>query len=323
MLTDATELDCPYPSGLPVRLDAYDFEHGDSEELEADFTRSADEASETFGNPDGLIAHTFLAKADDPAEGDVHYQGRKARTADDSGLLPEPFSQEFVSLWFYDTGKEEWQGLGRTETDDDGFYNFDDTDFVAPNGEPVYSILEGDGSCAVHTNYLLPAGTKIIVTDIDGTLTTGDAESFKEIGDASYVPKMKVGADVLMQTWAEKGYTIVYVTARPHLLRAMTEAWLKEQGFPKGLLITSFDLNDPATDKARWLDRLMGDFGWVIQAAYGNADTDIEAYADAEIPKEITFIIGEFAGDDDTVAIEDDDYTSHIADYVTAQPDND
>ena len=41
------------------------------------------------------------------------------------------------------------------------------------------------------------------------------------------------------------------------------------------------------------------------------------------IPKEITFIIGEFAGDDDTVAIEDDDYTSHIADYVTAQPDND
>jgi phosphatidate phosphatase PAH1 len=61
-------------------------------------------------------------------------------------------------------------------------------------------------------------------------------------------------------------------------------------------------------------------FGWVPVAAYGNATTDITAYENAGIPKDVTFIIGEYAGTSGTVAIPNDDYTDHIATFVEAQP---
>ena len=57
-------------------------------------------------------------------------------------------------------------------------------------------------------------------------------------------------------------------------------------------------------------------------AAYGNADTDITAYANVEIPQGRTFIIGPNAGNGGTVAIPNGDYTDHTAAFVDAQPDN-
>ena len=67
---------------------------------------------------------------------------------------------------------------------------------------------------------------------------------------------------------------------------------------------------------------MVTDFGWVPFAAYGNADTDITAYANVSIPLDHTFIIGTEGGNGGTVAIPNLDYTQHIATFIAAQPDN-
>lgn len=74
--------------------------------------------------------------------------------------------------------------------------------------------------------------------------------------------------------------------------------------------------------KGAWVKRLTNDLGWDIVAAYGNAESDIQAYEDAGIPKGITFIVGEFAGASGTVAIANNDFSSHITDFVNQQPAN-
>jgi phosphatidate phosphatase PAH1 len=138
---------------------------------------------------------------------------------------------------------------------------------------------------------------------------------------------MMTDANVMLQTWASKKYAVVYLTARAHIFRAESREWLEALTFPTGPMITSNAVlaTDPDTEayKANWLQRMVSDFGWSIVAAYGNEDTDIEAYASVNIPNDHIFIIGPVGGDMGSVAIANDDFTSHVANFVDAQPDAD
>jgi phosphatidate phosphatase PAH1 len=192
-----------------------------------------------------------------------------------------------------------------------------------PNGRLLYAVLEADRTCAAHVNALYPPGTKVVLSDIDATLTTEDLELFNQVTDETYVPRMKAAADRLLQAWSMKGYPVIYLTARPHVLRVETRRWLEDFGFPVGPVITSATfVSDPAPYKTAWTRRIVDDFQWDVVAAYGNAETDIAAYANAQIPLDRTFIIGPLAGMSGTVAIQNDDYTQHIATFVDAQPPN-
>lgn len=317
-LTDATSLQCPTPGDLPFRLGSRGFQRSTNADRAMTDVRFKDEASDVIGNPGGPIANVYLDDAASPSGAAIELAGKKARTKPSQGLFSNAFPGENVSLWFYDGA---WSELARGKTDDDGLYSF--TIEVTPqNGAPVYAMLEADGSCASHEAFLLPPGSNIIVTDIDGTLTASDNELIEQLVDETDVPAMKIAADTLIQTWAEKGYPIVYLTARPHELDHDTRTWLDMLGFPPGPVITE-NGNQPADEyKTRWLERLIDDFGWVPVAAYGNADTDIAAYANAGIALDRTFIIGPEAGNGGTVAIPNDDYTQHITDFVEMQPDN-
>jgi len=188
----------------------------------------------------------------------------------------------------------------------------------------AYSVLEGDGSCAVHGIFLWPTGTQAVISDIDGTLTLNDQELMKQINDQSYDQLENTSSAELMQTWHDKGYMNIYLTARPHTFREPTRKWLEEHGFPFGPVITANELvfdESARTYKREWVKRITEEFGWNIVAAYGNATSDIDAYNDAGIPLNITFIIGENAGVGGTVAIPDNDFSQHIRDYVKNQPD--
>jgi phosphatidate phosphatase PAH1 len=217
-----------------------------------------------------------------------------------------------------------WSELARAQTSETGSYSFPG---IAPSlnrNQPHYAILEGDGSCSPHYSFLMPAGTQVIVTDIDGTLTLADEELFNQIGDGNYVPLENMSAAQMMNTWADKGYVIVYLTARPHAFRTETRVWLRDLGYPVGPVITANTLvfDESARQyKRAWVNRVKNDFGWKVVAAYGNATSDIDAYEDAGIGKDITFIVGPNAGVADTQAIENNDYTAHIADFVNSQPD--
>lgn len=319
-LTDATSLTCPAPGPLPFRIDT-GFERSANATLAAKNPRSKDEASDTLGNPGGPVASTYLADGASPSAGPIAYRGAKARTTPTGGLFTQPLPGERVSLWSYDAAGGAWQEIGSAQTDDDGAYELADSGFVAANGQPVYSMLEADGSCAEHYDYLLPPGSKVIVTDIDGTLTTDDGELLKQVADDTYTPMMMTAGDRLMKTWAMKGYPIIYLTARSHVLRNETRVWLRDLGFPGGPLITSAT-TDAAVYKTAWLRRMLATFGWTAVAAYGNADTDIVAYENAGIPKNLTFIVGPLAGSSGTVPIQNMDFTQHITTFVAAQPDN-
>jgi hypothetical protein len=321
-LSDAKVLSCPRPGNLPFRTEAHSFARSQSADFADKNTRVKDEGGDVLGNPGGASASIYLADDASPMSGPIAYRGAKARTTPTGGAFTNPFVDEPVSLWHYDAASDTWEAHGRATTDEFGQFTIDAEGFVAANGEPIYSILEGDGTCTEQYDFLLPPGSKVVVTDIDGTLTTDDAEFIMQVANESYIPKMMTGGDALMQAWAAKGYPIIYLTARAHQFRAESRAWLYDLEFPIGPVITTNQMNQADGYKTAWLERMFDDFGWVPVAAYGNADTDILAYENAGIPKDKTFIVGPLAGDSGTVAIPNMDFTQHTQTYVSAQPDN-
>jgi hypothetical protein len=280
--------------------------------------RNKDESSDLLGNPGGLVANNFLADTDAPSA-TTSYHGIKARTTATGGLFATPLPGENVSLWSYDGTA--WAEEGHAKTDANGEYDLPTT-FTAANNHPLYSMLEADGSCAEHFNLLLPPGSKVVVTDIDGTLTTDDNQELMEIPDATYVPLMMGAANTMLQAWDAKKYPVIYLTARPQVLREESRGWLRDQSFPTGPLITAVDVEEASAYKTLWLKRMVTTFGWVPVAAYGNADTDVTAYANVGIAKDITFIVGPLGGDGGTVAIPNMDFSAHITSFIDAQPVN-
>lgn len=325
-LSDAKSLRCPFPGALPFALESTGFQDEGSASIAADSTRSKDEAADTFGLPNAGSVTTYANASAKPTPGVKPYRGRKARTAPNSGLFATALAGENVSLWAYDEAGAAWSTLGRGQTDGEGYYEIaPSSGFKAAVGQPVYSLLEADGSCAEHYEVSLPSGTKFVLTDIDGTMTLSDEELFKQIKEGSYDPLENASASALMNKWHDKGYEIVYLTARPHNFRAETRAWLVAHGFPVGGVISANTLvfDQSARDyKSAWAKRLLEDYGWKVVAAYGNAESDIQAYEDAAIPKNITFIVGPFAGASGTQTIADNDYGDHIAEFVEPYPAN-
>jgi hypothetical protein len=325
-ISDATSLACPFPGQLPFVLESTGFQTEDAAGTAEGSPRSKDEAADTFGVAMGASVTTYAAAGTAPTPGSKALRGRKARTGVNSGLTAIGLGGENVSLWYYDDGKQAWETLGRSTTDGEGYYEIaPPTGFAAALGAPVYAVLEADKSCAAHYEVALPSETKFVLTDIDGTMTLSDEELFKQIDNGTYDPLENASASAMMNTWHDKGYEIVYLTARPHNFRAETRAWLDAHGFPTGGVISANTLvfDQSARDyKSAWVKRLLGDYGWNVVAAYGNAESDIQAYEDAGIPKDITFIVGPFAGASGTQGIADNDYGNHLSDFVEPYPAN-
>ncbi len=319
-LTHDTSLQCPMPDGLPFRTTTTGFQVAQNESLASSEPRAKDQASDTVGNPGGLVANIYLADGAAAVAGPVTYHGVKARTAVTAGYFADPLPGEKVSLWSYDGSA--WNSIASATLDADGAYDLSATGFIAANKQPVYSMLEADGSCAEHYTTLLPPGSKVVITDIDGTLTIDDNQLIDQIPDATYVPIAMGSAVELMKAWDAKNYSIIYLTARPHVLRVESRGWLRDAGFPNGALLTAIQTEEASAYKTAWLRRMVTQFGWVPVAAYGNADTDITAYNNVGIPKDRTFIVGPLAGSNGTQPIQGMDFGAHIAGYVAAQPAN-
>lgn len=318
-LSDATQLSCPTPGALPFRMMSSGFQRPSSKAVAADYHRIKDEASETIGNAGGANASIYALVGEPAAPAPIGYRGVKARTSATGGLLAMPLAGEYVSLWYHDPNPTiGWTSIGRAMTDADGRYDLSATNYVGANGSPLYALLEADGSCTEHHTFLYGPGADVIITDIDGTLTINDEELLKSLADASYVPQIKTGADRLLKAWAQKGYPIIYLTARPHLARTETRQWLDALGFPPGPVITSYSGSAAEPYKTAWMKRMIETLQWNPVAVYGNADTDIAAYNAAGVLKDRTYIIGPLAGTERTVAIANDDYTLHIETVVAS-----
>lgn len=185
--------------------------------------------------------------------------------------------------------------LGRTGTDDDGRAGYQ-APALPPGHHRYWMRVAGDGSAAEGGVWVLPGATPAVVFDVDGTLTIDDGELLDDLlgrGAEAFA-----GAAAVARAWADKGYLVVYVTGRPYPLRELTRRWLVAGGFPFGPLFTPDRLRDgrPSRDGVGAFKRetliMLQAAGLRVVRAYGNAATDVCAYAEAGILPAATFIVG-------------------------------
>ena len=142
-------------------------------------------------------------------------------------------------------------------------------------------------------------------------ILTGRGDTFCAGMDLGEIGKMRAG--VADNAWMER------VKKEPHVIFG---AWLKTyrpgkpvilaaEGFAPGHLhVTDTESEALPTEsgvqafKGGYLNSLRA-MGFEIHAAFGNATTDIGAYAIAGVPEARTWIIGENAGVDSTVPVAD------------------
>lgn len=174
-----------------------------------------------------------------------------------------------------------------------------------------------------------------IVTDIDETLTTSDSEFVTQLLTGAHEPAERPGGAALISAYAERGYFVLYLTSRPEGApvglsgESTTEAtlrWLTEHGYPVDPTRTRLTLapglvfGDSSAEYKGGALVEMQEGGFEFAYAYGNATSDIDAYEQAGISKDVTFIIGTEAGTDGTVAIPGEGWVDHLAAYVEALP---
>ncbi len=198
-----------------------------------------------------------------------------------------------------------WQVVGTFVTDDDGVITFPVAGLGAGQHE-VRAVVLGDGTEAVTSLWLLPRGTHVVITDVDGTMTTADTELFQELLDGDYVPTAYPDAQALTHAHVARGHVVIYLTGRPYWLLAITRGWLTNRGFAPGPVhVTDSNTDILPTEgsvgafKTSWLEGLVAQ-GYEIDLAYGNATTDIYAYNNLGLE---SWIIGPHAGEAGTHAV--------------------
>ena len=128
-----------------------------------------------------------------------------------------------------------------------------------------------------------PCRAQAVVFDIDGTLTP----------DVQSIFKVRPDAAEAVNLYADKGYAIIYLSARIKLLQRSIPNWLEKNGFPEGNLQVPETSGD-GKDHAQFKEKVLREFiaqGWTIAFAYGDSSTDFEAYAAVGIPKEYIFAL--------------------------------
>lgn len=224
------------------------------------------------------------------------------------GKTSKDVEDETVELW-QQVAPCKWKALGRQITDDDGRARFTVAaktfEGFGPHTVRVY--LLGDRTYAEGKVWIVATGLPVVLFDIDGTLTKDDGELFEELLGGT--AEMHPGADAVARRWADLGYLPIYITGRPYTLRASTFAWLGTHRFPLGPVFTVDSLLDFLPGEGHVGEFKLGALralmstGIRFHRAYGNASTDVCAYARAGIAPEQTFIVGaERAGCDSFLA---------------------
>ncbi|GEM_PF-2962570 len=220
---------------------------------------------------------------------------------------------EKVGLWLRKVDSASWVFVADGVTDDDGRVEFAWPSSVLQGTGFWFArtVAYGDLSTADSFVRIVSSSVPCVVSDIDGTLTTSDWEMVKQILgdflDLNYLPRMYGNANKVLHSLAKSGFEIVYLTARPYWLSRSSRRWLQTKGFPVGMVYTYPGALPPigsATSDAK-RDRLLElkAQGAEFLYAFGNAETDISAYAQAGIPATSTYIIGPNAGQGGTIAL--------------------
>ncbi|STX81357.1 Uncharacterized protein involved in plasmid maintenance [Legionella busanensis] len=237
-------------------------------------------------------------------------------------VLHKDLEDEFIHAYLYADYTKQWRYLGKFITNSNGEVAISLQEKLVPGDYLVRMFVEGDGSSADGFISIVNPKHEAIVFDIDGTLTLSDFEIVKDFLTLSIAKPYYYAAEVL-EAYKQKGYEIIFLTARPYWMAAVSREWLENILFyPPWPLKTRSSLlfrEGTAQYKANYLKDLIREKKLNIIRAYGNAMTDIEAYELAGVAKKNTFIIGPNAGKKATIPVRQN-YFNHFYEIVMPTP---
>jgi phosphatidate phosphatase PAH1 len=242
-----------------------------------DFNHTTSEIIAALGDPQHRGLDLIATADQDPQS----IEGWLAYTVADKSL-----EDEDVDL--YACLDNSWQYLGTATTDDNGHYALQLTgDARLPLGmRDVYASVVGDRTSTQYIAYVAADDQPLIVSDVDGTLTTSEYQFIETIAlgiDCTAWP----GAADAHNAATSEGYQLVYLTSRGNQYTTVTRQWLAEQGFPPGPIRLSPSFitlpgNDTVDFKTSAIQGFMS--GFTLTAGVGNRESDIEAYTNVGLP---------------------------------------
>ena len=200
-------------------------------------------------------------------------------------------------------GAGAWQRVGIARTDDEGHFALRlSGDARLPIGmRELFVSVVGDRTGVGFLAYVAPGGSPLIVSDVDGTLTSSE-NAFLETIVLGTEPDAHAGAPRAYDTTTAKGFQVVYVTARGNQYTTATRDWLAHKVFPRGpvRLSPSFITlpgGDTVDFKTQTIAALVA-AGLDVAERVGNRASDITAYTASGVAADRIFIkLPEFASE--------------------------
>lgn len=190
-----------------------------------------------------------------------------------------------------------WQQVGYQRTGKDGAVSVTLKNSVAPGVYEVAFQVAGDLSFVTAKLWVVPANTPVVVFNIAGTLLVQSDDAARALP----------GAVELTRAYAEHGYLVAYIAG--NIGEREARKWLDEQGFSVGVVMANNGASyhrlwlgqssqyDVVRDPKGFRSSVAEDFrvdalnaireaGLLIDAAYGNASTDAQAFGRAGLGSE-------------------------------------
>jgi hypothetical protein len=234
------------------------------------------------------------------------------------GPLDQPLQGEKVSVYLSITCNGVWQRVGESKTtthdhphesvygvkDNGGRIYFDLSTALSqpiPEGRhKVTFVVAGDHSTVSAYLRVVGPDTKIVVSDVDGTLTSSEYAAVQQIVTGA-LPHAHPGAAQLMHKLKAQGYEIYYLTARPEWMVEDTRKWLSVRNFPLGIINTTQSFlgangTQAESFKVGELQGLKLLTGIVPMFAFGNKSSDVAAFGQSGIAAKNSYYY-QLAGD--------------------------
>ncbi len=217
------------------------------------------------------------------------------------GVEDKDLKDEDIDIYLLRGCGTQWEPLGTARTtnenehpsvegvDDNGgrvYFEIPANKLLAPGRHRVRLVVAGDSSATDLFIEVVKAGTPIVVSDVDGTLTSSETAEFPALLSGN-LPQPHPDAAAALQILAQKGYRPMYITARPEWLTGRTREFIRQHGFAPGIIHTTLGLTgafgDPAARfKIGELDMLASK-GLAPAWGIGNKASDTDAYEHAKI----------------------------------------
>ena len=196
-------------------------------------------------------------------------------------FVDKALEDEDVELFACDAGQ--WSAIGTVRTDDEGRFALALTgdDRLAIGMRDLFASVAGDRTGARFLAYVAPEGVPLVVSDVDGTLTSSE-NAFVESLSRGIEPAARPDAAAVFLAAATRGRQLVYVTARGSQYTGATRDWLDRNHFPRGpLRLAPSFLTLPGSDTVDYKTQAMRALtaaGFSLAAGVGNRASDVSAY---------------------------------------------